>query len=365
MKTLSKVLLSLFVLLPGIFAFSQPTSPDSLLLSHFRPQSVFQTPITKIEKPRYPVIDMHAHVYAKTPEQVSEWVKCMDEAGLRKSIILTMAHGAEFDSIYALYAPYPDRFEVWCGFDYTGFDQPGFGPAAVAELERCVKVGAKGVGELGDKGLGLFYCDPAAEGMHSSDPRMDPLFEKCAELNLPINIHIAEPIWMYLPMDSTNDGLMNAFKWRIEKSPDKLDHAGMMEVLRQTLARHPNTTFIACHLANCAYDLKILGEMFDKYPRFYADISARFAENSQTPRATRAFFEKYKDRILYGTDMGTFDPAFYRATFRILESQDEHFYMPQYSSYHWPFNGLYLDDQTLEQIYRANASKIMLIRDGK
>ena len=66
----------------------------------------------------------------------------MDEAGIQKSIVMTMATGREFDTVYKLYAKYPDRFEVWCGLDYTGYDQPGFGPAAVKELERCHKAGA-------------------------------------------------------------------------------------------------------------------------------------------------------------------------------------------------------------------------------
>ncbi|NQU82300.1 MAG: amidohydrolase family protein, partial [Bacteroidetes bacterium] len=150
-----------------------------------------------------------------------------------------------------------------------------FGPAAVAELERCVQFGAKGVGELGDKGMGHIFCKPMALGMNSNDPRMDPLYEKCAELNLPVSLHVAEPMWMYLPMDSTNDGLMNAYNWRIDISKDNIvNHAGMMEILHQTLQRHPKTTFIACHLANCSYDLNILGGMFDKYPNLYADISA-------------------------------------------------------------------------------------------
>jgi len=53
----------------------------------------------------------------------------------------------------------PDRFEVWCGFDYTGYDKPDFGPAAVKELVRCYKVGARGVGELGDRVLRKVYRD--------------------------------------------------------------------------------------------------------------------------------------------------------------------------------------------------------------
>lgn len=177
----STVVLALAVLMcPEIVpAADTQSSPESLLLKDFHPQSIYKTPETTVSKARFPAIDMHAHVYAKTPEQVAEWVRAMDEVGIQKSIVMTMATGKAFDEIQALYAKHPDRFEVWCGFDYTGYDKPGFGPAAVKELERCYKAGARGVGELGDKGKGLFYCKPQAWGMHLDDPRMDPLLEKC------------------------------------------------------------------------------------------------------------------------------------------------------------------------------------------
>lgn len=341
------------------------TPPDKLLLKNYRPQSIYKVPNTFIAKARFPVIDMHSHAYAEGPEQIAQWVKYMDEVGIEKTMILTAATGAKFDSIYALYSKYPDRFAVWCGFDYTGYDKPGFGPAAVAELERCVKVGAAGVGEMGDKGKGLFYEHPTkAWGMHLDDPRMDPLLEKCADLKIPVSIHVADPIWMYQPMDSTNDGLMNAMEWRLDNQKDIVDHAGMIDILERAVKRHPRTIFIAVHFANLCYDLTKMGELLDKYPNLYADNAARYAETAPIPRFVSGFYEKYQDRLLYGTDMG-FDREMYRITFRILESTDEHFYEIDQFGYHWALNGFGLSDQILKKVYRDNALKILNRRSGK
>ena len=56
------------------------------------------------------------------------------------------------------------------------------------------------IGELGDKGKGLFYCRPTKTwGMHLDDPRMDPLLAKCAELRMPVSIHVADPYWPWMP----------------------------------------------------------------------------------------------------------------------------------------------------------------------
>jgi len=118
------------------------TTPETLLLKTYRPKSIYKVPITEIKKAKFPVIDMHFHAYPKDAKQIDQWVNIMDEVEIEKTIILSKEIGAKFDSVYHAYTgQYPDRFEVWCGFDYSGYDQPGFGPAALAELERCYKIG--------------------------------------------------------------------------------------------------------------------------------------------------------------------------------------------------------------------------------
>ncbi len=356
-----------FFIMSFIFSFglnqtNAQTLPDKLLLKNYRPKSIYKIPRTHITKAKFPVIDIHSHPYAGIHEEIAQWIRNMDEVGIEKTIILTKATGAKFDSIYAEYAKYPGRFEIWCGFDYTGYDKPGFGPAAVAELERCAKVGATGVGELGDKGKGMFYSEPTkAWGMHFDDSRMDPLLEKCGELGLPVNIHVGEPLWFYQPMDSTNDGLMSAFDWRLDNQKNIVDLDGMINILERAVKRHPNTIFIACHFANLNHDLTKLGELLDKYTNLYADISARYAETATIPRFVKAFYEKYQNRLLYGTDLG-YDKHMYRMTFRILESNDEHFYEIDELQYHWSLYGFGLDDGILEKLYRKNALKILKSR---
>ena len=159
-------------------------------------------------------------------------------------------------------------------------------------------------------------------------------------------------------MDSTNDGLMNAYTWKVDQSkPGRLTHEQLIKTLENAVSQNPNTTFVACHLANCEYDLEILGKLFDHYANLYADIAARFAEMAPIPRYMISFFEKYQDRLVYGTDMGT-TASMYRTTFRILETHDEHFYLTELTGYHWPCHGFGLSDPILKKVYRGNALKI-------
>jgi predicted TIM-barrel fold metal-dependent hydrolase len=147
----------------------------------------------------------------------------------------------------------------------------------------------------------MFFNKPVkAWGMHFDDPRMKPLFEACTRLNMHVSIHVADPIWMYEKMDSTNDSLMNAQNWRIDLTkPGIIGFDALITTLENAVKNNPETTFIACHFVNRNHDMEKLGTLFDKYPNLYADISARYEESATIPRYMKTFYEKYQDRLLY------------------------------------------------------------------
>jgi predicted TIM-barrel fold metal-dependent hydrolase len=330
------------------------------LLKDYRPQSIYRVPKTDIKRAKYPTVDVHCHG-ARPIGQLDEMVKVMDAVGVEKTVIFTGANSADrLTETRQIYSKYPNRFDLWCSFDLAG-------PNAVKSLEDCHRAGAVGVGEISDKGFGFrsggrpsrgSSTPPPTPGPHADDPRMDTLWDKCAQLGMPVNIHVSDPIWSYQPMDLHNDGLMNGYTWRIdEKQPGILGHNGLIESLERATQKHPRTVFIACHLANLDYDLTRLGQMFDRNPNLYADISARFAETAPIPRFVNQFLQKYPDRVLYGTDMA-YTQRMFSTTFRILESQDEHFYEQDLNfnfDYHWPLYGLGLPDPVLKKVYRDNA----------
>jgi predicted TIM-barrel fold metal-dependent hydrolase len=237
--------------------------------------------------------------------------------------------------------------------------QDGSADETIAYLEKCKEMGAVGVGEMGDKGQGDLYARPTeGYGLHIDDARLKPVWAKCAELKMPVNIHVGEPYWMYLPQDANNDGLPNGAVWHVDTTAaDCLGYEGLMETFENALRENPKTIFIACHYLNMNQDLPRLGAMLDKYPNMYIDISARVAESAHTPRATRAFLIKYQDRVLFGTDNGM-AADMYRNIFRILETEDEHIYIHDFN-YHWPLSAFYLPDTVLEKIYNKNAQRIL------
>src|SRR5690606_19956426 len=90
---------------------------STLLLKDYRPRSLYKNNETFIEKAKYPVIDLHAHPYAKSEAELEQWVKTMDQMGVDKTVVMTYETGAAFDSLFQVYSKYEDRFILFCGFD--------------------------------------------------------------------------------------------------------------------------------------------------------------------------------------------------------------------------------------------------------
>src|SRR5947209_3994450 len=62
---------------PGVAA--RPGPMDAVALKDYAPKSSLVIAETTVPKAKYPAIDVHSHVTARTPAEVREWVRTMDE----------------------------------------------------------------------------------------------------------------------------------------------------------------------------------------------------------------------------------------------------------------------------------------------
>jgi Predicted metal-dependent hydrolase of the TIM-barrel fold len=254
--------------------------------------------------------------------------------------------------------PYPNRFVVFAQMDWSKIDDPNFSELMVAQLDDAVKRGARGLKILKDWGLGV--RDKSRKLVRIDDPRMEPVWEECGTLGIPVAIHSTDPEAFFTPTDTKNERyeeLMHNPSWSFYGS----DFPGKVELLEQrnhVFAKHPHTTFIALHVANWPENLDEVAEWLKKYPNVYVEFGARQAELGRQPRRASKFFTEFQDRILFGTDAEPI-PEMYRNYFRWLETEDEYF---PYWSYpeqgRWEIYGLGLPDSILEKVYHKNAEKI-------
>ena len=330
---------------------------DSVLLKDYEPESSLVVPRTEVEKARFPVIDVHSHTRQariRTPDDMADWVRTMDEVGIETTVVFTGATGEEFDRQVELFKPHGERFQLWCSLLGGDVTDPDWPELAARELERCYRSGARGIGELTDKGSGMQRGEvPKQDRLHPDDARLDPVWRKAAELGIPVNVHIADHPSCWRPLGPNQERTPD-FQHFNQYGKDVLSFEELIARRDRMLAKHPETTFIACHLGNQGHDLESLGRALDKYPNLFVDISARDYELGRQPRTAARFLERHKDRVLYGSDMGR-DAGMYRGWWRLLESADE--YLP--GRVWWMYYGLELPPPVLKSLYHDNAKRIL------
>jgi predicted TIM-barrel fold metal-dependent hydrolase len=182
-------------------------------------------------------------------------------------------------------------------------------------------------------------------------------------LGIPVTIHIADPVAFFDPLDEYNERWEELHAnpdWHFP-SPPYPPFLTILEQFANLVTRHPRTTFIGAHVGCYAENLAWVGNLLDRAPNFYVDISARISELGRQPYTARRFFIEYADRILFGTDMGP-DPEAYRIYYRFLETDDEYFNyglseIPGQGR--WRIYGLHLPDVVLEKVYFQNAVRLL------
>jgi len=327
-------------------------------IEEYQPKSTLVTREHKIARAKFPFIDIHSHHWNPTPGHVEDLIKGMDSINLRILVNLSGGTGEELrKTVATMKTRYPDRFVVFANMSYDDLNTPGFGARAAARLEQDVKNGAQGLKIFKDFGMDLKYAN--GQRVHVDDPEFDPVFEKCAELRIPVLIHVAEPSAFFDPWDYSNERWLELkqFPGRARPPSSYPPFETLMAERNHLFLKHPRTNFIAAHLAFHGNDLQRLGKLFDTYPNVSADIAAVLAELGRQPYSAHDFLVKYQDRILMGKDIYEVDE--YKWYFRCLETRDEYFEYYRKRHAFWRIYGFDVPDDVLKKVYYKNALRLL------
>jgi predicted TIM-barrel fold metal-dependent hydrolase len=347
----------------GYKSAADANQKKTLLLRDFNPTSMLHAAAHKVERAKYYVVDVHNHVNdaqgIEDPIPLARVLEGMDNTNVKTVVILTGMWGEKLQRVLdTMVKPYPGRFIVFSQIDWSKIDDANFSQEMVAQLDDAVSRGARGLKILKDLGLGV--KDKTGKLISVDDPRLDPIFEDCGRLGIPVSLHVSDPEAFFHPIDNTNERyeeLIAHPDWRFYGSqfPSKLS---ILEARDRILARHPHTTFVALHMANWPENLDYVSAELDRYPNMMVEFGAREAELGRQPRRAREFFLKYQDRIMFGTDNGM-DEEMYRNHFRWLETADEYFdYWGYPGQGRWKIYGMELPDSVLQKVYHRNAEQL-------
>lgn len=332
-------------------------------------------------KPVCPVIDAHNHLWGNIDS--AGLVDIMNRAGVVGFCELTANVKIEFKAggtqiaqcdISDFFANYIEKFpgRFYC-FTMANFAAPidkplitnwdSFVGQAIDILEDHVAMGAKGLKIL--KELGLHHKDSDGNLIDIDDERLGAIWAKAAELKIPVLMHQADPTAFFEPVTPDNEHYESLKKYTTWSFCDEAKFPRKSQLLQRrdnVIKRHRDTIFILPHLANNAEDIDSVDRLLEENSNVYVDFSARIDELGRKPEQARDFFEKWQNRIIFGSDMPASLEVF-QAYYRFLQTTDEGIIPPDYDGtfdrYRWKISGLGLDKTILEKIYYKNILEII------
>lgn len=333
------------------------------------------------------IIDLHQHINGTT-QHVTRAVKIMDAVGV--GIIVNLSGGtvtrsapdqpSEFERNKRLMdTMFPGRFLQYMNLDYRGWDEPDFAERAAKQIEEGHRLGAAGFKEY--KRLGLTVRDRSGKAVKIDDPKLDLMWAKCGELNMPVSIHVADPKAFWEPYNPQNERwkeLGDHPNWWFGDTNKYAPRMELLEALDRVIARHPKTKFVCVHFANNAEDIDWVEQALDRRPNMYADLAARIPEiGRHDPEKVRRLFVKHQDRILFATDFQVYNKlilgssgneppptdaegeVFFAKHWRWLETRDKNWPHMTPIQGDWNISSIGLPAPVLRKILFDNARKLL------
>jgi predicted TIM-barrel fold metal-dependent hydrolase len=333
-----------------------------------------------------PRIDMHAHIVLGAALRTA---RLLDQYGIVHAVNLSgPPPDLSLDDFLVDSDVAYKRITVFTNLNWSYCEAPGYGARFAADLERAKTLGARGLKI--PKGLGLGFSGPDGKLLAVDDPGLDAVFEKAGELGMPVAMHIGDPQAFWLPPDEHNERreeLAAHPEWSFYpefKRGEIPSWQALYDAFLRRVARHPKTLFIGVHFGNAPENPELVARALDTYPNLYIDTAARLPaigrhDELHSAEKLRAFFIKYQDRILFGTDTGVgrrpqdlmlgssglLPPTaadtdrFFESSWRYFETDDRDIPSPTPIQGRWNIEGIKLPRPVLEKIYYKNAQRLL------
>ena len=249
-------------------------------------------------------IDSHMHY--SLPLEPETLISFMDRNGIDMANLVLVPHRKRLTSVpdaLMAKAKYPDRFYVFTSFDVSEYFRHG------KEIGKYLTKFVDNMRQCGCDGLKIIEGKPSMRKIMGAIPGFDdlvwePLWEYLEKTQFPVLWHLNDPETCWGEPDKAPRHIREGNELYDDTFVNNEEQYRQMEAI---LDRHPNIKFIFAHLYFMSAQLPRLSEILDKYPNVMVDITPGleiYVNLSQNIEEAKEFFEKYQDRIMYGTDIG-------------------------------------------------------------
>ena len=308
-----------------------------------------------------PITDSHVHFVH--PERMDEILALMEAVPcIRFNLVCIPNPDATTHNPAALHFKrhHPERTYISGALDYTVLADPGQAPERLAAQIPALKA-------RGFDGLKLIEGKPQVRKLlpYPLDGLLYArMWEAVEQEGFPVVFHIADPDEFWDAERCPGWARDSGWDYSDGSYPSKEE---LYVEVENILRRHPGLKIIFAHFYFLSQDLERAARFLDDHPSTSFDLAphiAMYLDFSRQPEATRAFFLRYQERILYGTDTDTRTLVRGSNGVRLMQSvpqlirsfleRDEIFTMSRGTRYH----GLGLSQEVLEKIYATNFERI-------
>ena len=360
LKNLIKTVLFILIITSLVyFSISYIQTKNNVMdIENYSPISTLNVNETLLKRSKYPFIDVHNHQFDMPIKNLDNLVSEMDSLNMAFMVNLSGFRGLYLEkSLKNIKESAPTRFGLFVNIDFEKIDEPDFKATTLKIISDAVNDGVIGLKVY--KSLGLTDKDSSGNRISVNDPRLDPIWNLCGELNIPVLIHTGEPEAFWFDKNKYNERWLELRQKPGRYRGDSSKYPSFETVMSEQhdiFRKNPETIFINAHMGWMANDLDALSDHLDKYKNVMTEIGAVLAELGRQPKKARSFLIKYKNRILFGKD--SYNVSEYYTYFRVLETGDEYFDYYRKRHAHWKMYGLSLPDSVLKSLYYENALKL-------
>jgi predicted TIM-barrel fold metal-dependent hydrolase len=309
-----------------------------------------------------PIIDSHIHFVH--PERIADVQQIIEAVPYQKVNLVCIPNpdGTNHNPA-ALYFKerFPEITYISGALDYRPVLHAGADP--VETLSRQV-IELK---QTGFNGLKLIEGKPNVRKLLPiplDSPAYEGMWSTLESESFPVVFHVGDPDEFWDPNACPDWAKSSGWDYSDGSFPSK---EGLFTEVDHILARHPNLRLTLAHFYFLANNLERAAQFLEAHPGVSFDLtphSGMYSEFSQYPGEARAFFIRYADRLIFGTDTDTRVLERGESGMRFmlnqiyliracLEWQDE-FSLPGFGN----LQGLGLSAQVLEKIYYSNFMRI-------
>jgi len=264
---------------------------------------------------------------------------------------------------------YPGRLFYLTTFETETLHEPEWEKRTLAALETSFRNGAVGIKVW--KNIGMVLKDPQGNFIQINDRRFDPIFDFMAAHKYPVMGHIGEPRACWLPIEEmvvNNDRSYFARypEYHMYLHPENPSYETLIAARDSVLLKHPDLSFVGAHMGSMEWSIDMIADHLERFPNSSVDLTDRICYLQHQSIAdwskVRNFFVKYQDRIMYGTDMETWDTVSTAETRQKAHEvwMRDWIYFTSEDSLAAPavngkFKGLRLPREVVDKIYYRNA----------